>query len=154
MVTKKPWHFGLCSSAWRGDDKGSTRQVGKHFRREEQRLKSPCLGGRTCAVSGVTWCRRWGHGASDSCWPRATGVYHLQMAVCPSVERHFDCWCSQARPHARSRWHEHAANRDVFFWRRPLMNMKILLEYFYSAWRTFCKTVFNYSKVFEACEAQ
>lgn len=92
----------------RGRKEGSRCQVGKHFRRELVTLPW----GWTCAVSGVTWGWCWGHWASDSCWPKATGVYHLQMAICPLVERHFDCSCSQARPHTQSRWHEHAANRD------------------------------------------
>lgn len=48
------------------------------------------------------------------------------MAICPLVERHFECWCSQT--HTQSRWHGEAAKRDVFFWHKSLMNMEILAE--------------------------
>lgn len=127
-VTSRP----LLLRVWSGGDGGSACQVGKHFRREDWGGESPCLrGGRMGihAVSGVTLCSYWGHGASDSLWPKATGVCHLQMAICPLVERHFDCWSSQAGSQ-RSRWHGRAANRDVFFWHRPFMNMEILSKYF------------------------
>lgn len=55
-------------------------------------------------------------GVSDSCWPKATAVYHLQMVICPLVEKGFDSARPRARPPAQSRWHRHTANRDVFFW--------------------------------------
>lgn len=109
---------------------GFKMPVGKTFqaRRVGTRVTLPGVWGWTYAISGVQWCWCLGHGheASDSCWPMGTEVYHLQMAICPLVERHFDCWCSQAQPHTQSRWHEHAANRDVFFWYQYLMNMEIL----------------------------
>lgn len=56
-------------------------------------------------------------------------VYHLHMAICPSVERHFDCWCSKARPHPQSRWHERSASGAFFSWHALLMNVEIISEY-------------------------
>lgn len=77
---------------WRGD-----LEAGKNIWGGEKGNKSHLAWGDQTrwAVSGPSWCRCGGHRVSDSRWPRATAVAHLQMAICPSVERHFDCWCSE-----------------------------------------------------------
>lgn len=100
-----PW---VANGWWRFNLPG-----GKAFHAGRVGTRVTLPGGQTYALAGVSQCCCWGHEVSDSRWPRAAGVCHLQMAICPSVERLcllvLTGWASHEQVA-----HKHAS-RDVFF---------------------------------------
>ena len=143
VVAEKLWRAAvrhLLPGVRRGGDESSRCQVGKHFRREESHL----------AWGEANLCSFWSRSAAvPRTWSRwltlARGHLSLSPSEGPFAHRWRDTLTAGARrlrPRAQSRWQEHAASGDVFFWLRRLMNTRILSGYFCSTPRTFTWTDF------------